>query len=337
MKFSQLALFGLAAADKSWQTKEWQVQNAFFEEQEVILQNPKVRSNKQWHECGEAPKKALNGEAVACSGAYCASVCPMGYRSQANWRVKCQDDNTWSKDGFSPCITCPDMSDEIADLQQTGAQAQNIFVKSLPVTQFFCGRSSDTLTMKGKSYKGKGRRSKKKDVKCMCRAGQNGDPAWIKSCNWEFRGKTWYPHDVNTVSCKDENAAEGNTVVYSCEHKHQGQTNVKLRCKNSLIKVVKATYGKPHPKMCYADQVPGQTSMKCATSMDHTDAVAAACDGKSSCRYHGTNKIAGDPCFGVEKHTEIEYTCEPSKFFTIIAIPTHPRMLQSGDSIFLGR
>ena len=106
------------------------MQNAFFEEQEVILQNPKVRSNKQWHECGEAPKKALNGVAVACSGAYCASVCPMGYRSQANWRVKCQDDNTWSKDGFSPCITCPDMSDEIGDLQPTGAQAQNIFVKS---------------------------------------------------------------------------------------------------------------------------------------------------------------------------------------------------------------
>ena len=175
MKLTQLALFGLATANKTWQSKEWEVQDAFFEEQEIILQNPKVRSTKQWHECGSKPKKALNGQDVTCNGAYCASVCPIGYRSQAHWRVKCQDDNTWSKDSFSPCITCPDMSEEIANVQGSeGVQAQEIFVKNLPVSQFFCGDSSDTLTMKNKSYKGRGRRAKKKDVKCICKHGQNG-------------------------------------------------------------------------------------------------------------------------------------------------------------------
>jgi hypothetical protein len=312
MKLTQIALFGLATANKNWHSKEWEVQDAYFEEQEIVLQNPKVRSTKQWHECGKKPQKAWKGQDVTCSGAYCASVCPIGYRSQGHWRVKCQDDNTWSQDSFSPCITCPDMSDEIAKAKsgKDGAEVQEIFVKNLPVTQFFCGDSSDTLTMRNKSYKGRGKRSKKKDVKCLCKNGQNGDPWWKKSCNWEFSGRTWYPHDVNTVTCKNKNAPKANPVVYSCEKSHQGQTKAKLRCKNSLIKVVKATYGKPHPSMCYADQAAGQTSMECATSMDHTEAVAAACNGQSSCRWHGTNKVSGDPCFGVEKHTEIEYTCE---------------------------
>ena len=319
MKLTQIALFGLATANKTWHSKEWEVQDAFFEDQEIILQNPKIRSTKQWHECGDKPEKAWNGQTVTCNGAYCASVCPIGYRSQGHWRVKCQDDNTWSKDSFSPCITCPDMSDEIADVQGSeGVQAQEIFVKNLPVAQFFCGDSSDTLTMKNKSYKGRGRRAKKKDVKCLCRNGQNGDPAWKKSCNWEFRGNVWYPHDVNTITCKDKNAPKSNSVVYSCEKSHQGQTKAMLRCKNSLIKVVRATYGKPHPSMCYADQVPGQTSMKCATSMDHTEAVAAHCNGKSRCKWHGTNKVSGDPCFGVEKHTEIEYTCVPKYCIKLI-------------------
>ena len=207
MKLTEIALFGLTTANKTWKSKEWEVQDAFFEDQEIILQNPKTRSTKQWHECGDKPKKAWNGQDVACNGAYCASVCPIGYRSQGHWKVKCQEDNTWSKDSFSPCITCPDMSDEIADVEGSeGVQAQEIFVKNLPVAQFFCGDSSDTLIMKNKSYKGRGSRAKKKDVKCFCRKGQNGDPAWKKSCNWEFRGNVWYPHDVNTITCKDKNA-----------------------------------------------------------------------------------------------------------------------------------
>ena len=58
--------------------------------------------------------------------------------------------------------------------------------------------------------------------------------------------------------------------------------------------------------------------MKCATSMDHTEAVSAHCNGKSRCKWHGTNKVSGDPCFGVEKHTEIEYTCEPKYCIKVI-------------------
>ena len=42
----------------------------------------------------------------------------------------------------------------------------------------------------------------KKDVRCQCRNGQNGDPAWKKSCSWSFNDASWSSSDVDTVQCK---------------------------------------------------------------------------------------------------------------------------------------
>ena len=106
------------------------------------------RSNKQWHECGDKPKLPVNGRDVKCSGAICAAVCPIGWRSQGRWKIKCQSDNTWSHSRFSPCVTCPDMSDELSEIADRGVTSQSIFRKNLPVTQFFCGNSSNWLGIK---------------------------------------------------------------------------------------------------------------------------------------------------------------------------------------------
>ena len=112
MKLSVL-VSAAVASEKTWQTKEWQVQDAYFADDEIILQDPKTRSNKQWHDCGNRPPTPLNGRDVRCSGAICAAVCPIGWRSQGRWKIKCLANNKWSHSRFSPCITCPDMSDEI--------------------------------------------------------------------------------------------------------------------------------------------------------------------------------------------------------------------------------
>ena len=45
---------------------------------DLVLEDPKARSNKQWHDCGAKPALAVNGQSVECSGAYCVSVCPQG-------------------------------------------------------------------------------------------------------------------------------------------------------------------------------------------------------------------------------------------------------------------
>ena len=157
------------------------------------------RSNKQWHDCGDKPPLPAGARDVACSGAYCAAVCPIGWRSQGRWRIKCQENNTWAHSKFSPCVTCPDMSDELANIGERNASSQSIFRKNLPVTQFFCGDSSNKLGIKEDWFKKGGR---KRNVKCECKHGQNGDPQWKKSCAWSFRGAPFSPSDVNSVQCK---------------------------------------------------------------------------------------------------------------------------------------
>ena len=160
------------------------------------------RSNKQWHNCGDKPSIPENGVDVKCDGAYCAAVCPIGWRSRGRWRIKCQADNTWSHSKFSPCITCPDMNDELDKMVESeiGAVSQSIINKAnLPVTQFMCGKSTEKLIINGQVFKKGGQ---KRNVKCFCKNGQNGDPAWKKSCSWSFKGAPWYPSDVKSVTCK---------------------------------------------------------------------------------------------------------------------------------------
>ena len=74
-------------------------------------------------------------------------------------------------------------------------------MKNLPVAQFFCGKSSDQLVMGDRLFQKGGQ---KKNVKCLCKNGQNGDPEWKKSCSWDFRGDVWTAEDFETVACKDQ-------------------------------------------------------------------------------------------------------------------------------------
>ena len=148
MKIS-LALLAATATAKG-AMKEWEVQNAYFEEKEIVISH--TRSNKQWHDCGKAPSKAVNGHDVKCVGNTCISVCPIGWRSQGRWKIKCKANNTWSASRFSPCITCPDMSDELKNVGQRGVQFQSILdARNKNVVQFFCSDKTNKLEIKVKN------------------------------------------------------------------------------------------------------------------------------------------------------------------------------------------
>ena len=67
-----------------------------------------------------------------------------------HWKVKCQADNTWSKDEFSPCITCPPMWLEVKNVADRDVTSQKVYRKNLLNYQFFCGDSSNWLGMKVK-------------------------------------------------------------------------------------------------------------------------------------------------------------------------------------------
>ena len=150
MKISLSLLAATATAKGAM--KEWEVQNAYFAEKQIVLSNdPKhmMRTNKQWHACGKAPSTPVNGHGVKCVGNTCIAVCPIGWRSQGRWKIKCQKNNTWSASKFSPCVTCPDLSDELENVGQRGVQFQSIFDKrNYPITKFFCGDNTNWLGMK---------------------------------------------------------------------------------------------------------------------------------------------------------------------------------------------
>jgi len=193
----KLCLSILATATAGSALKEYEVQNAYFADEQLTLSN--TRSNKQWHECGDQPKKPENGQGVMCTGNTCFAVCPIGWRSQGRWKIKCKADNTWSHSKFSPCVTCPDMSDELSETLPRGVQYQEIVNKrNHAITQFFCGDSTLALGIKDEWFKKGGQ---KKNVKCLCKNGQNGDPAWKKSCSWSYKNALWVPSDVNGVTC----------------------------------------------------------------------------------------------------------------------------------------
>ena len=197
------------------------------------------------------------------------------------------------------------------------AQVQNIFVKNLPVSQFFCGDSSDQLVMNGQLFKQGGN---KRSVKCMCRNGQNGNPSWKKSCAWEFQEKPWAAADSAHVMCYDQDAVIQYEPedAYSCEHpadhkRHpQSPQGEPMSCKTGfVIRVKSATYGKPEDStVCIAKTTDHKV---CNGSADHTERARRHCDGEETCVYHGKNQVAGDPCVGVAKHTVLDYMCvQPS-------------------------
>ena len=148
MKFFPLVVLAANISAKGGM-KEWEVQNAYFAEEEIILSNSNMTSNKPWHDCGNMPSKPINGKGVKCVGNTCLAICPIGWRSQGRWRIKCKANNTWSHSKFSPCVTCPDMSNELKEAGQRGVQSQSIVNRrNYPITQFFCGDNTNWLGIK---------------------------------------------------------------------------------------------------------------------------------------------------------------------------------------------
>ena len=76
------ALLSLAAAG-DYMTKEWEVAEAYYNDDPIILEDPddERNRNKQWHDCGDKPATPPNGRDVTCNGKWCATVCKQGKTS----------------------------------------------------------------------------------------------------------------------------------------------------------------------------------------------------------------------------------------------------------------
>ena len=105
MKLSVL-IFTVAWAKKTpslWLKKETDVQQAYFNNEEIILQDPKERARRPWDACGDKPPVPANAVSVECDGQFCAAICPIGWRSEKIWRIACitQGYDKWSKNWWS--------------------------------------------------------------------------------------------------------------------------------------------------------------------------------------------------------------------------------------------
>jgi hypothetical protein len=49
--------------------------------------------------------------------------------------------------------------------------------------------------------------------------------------------------------------------------------------------------------------------LRCSDNFDITDDAREQCNGLDSCNYHGNNAVAGDPCGGISKYTELVWRC----------------------------
>ena len=186
-----LVFISAATSTKSWMTKEWEVITAFENNQDIVLRDPKIRSNLQWHDCGDKPPTPAGARDVRCNGTTCATVCKKGHRSKGSWKSRCKADKTWTRETLSPCITCDPTAAEAVD---SSVAVQSIFRKNLPILQYFCGDRTDTLTFNGRDYKNGGA---KRNVKCLCQvpAGKK----WGKVCKWTFQNNDF--SDFESISC----------------------------------------------------------------------------------------------------------------------------------------
>ena len=193
MKLSLIAFVGHSiGAEKSWFTKEWQVIQAHDAGDEIVLQNPMVRSNVQWHDCGEKPATPLNARDVRCRGTWCTTVCKKGYRSSGAWRSRCQPNGSWTRDTLTDCISCSD-----PPAIEDSVEVQKIHVKNLAVRQFFCGKQSNQFTFANQTMTNYG--GAKKNVKCLCKRASPWK--WDKTCNWYHRNTVFTDADFQAISC----------------------------------------------------------------------------------------------------------------------------------------
>ena len=203
LSFGLLGLF--TATETKWLKTETEIQNAYFNGEPINLRDTNKKSppesiKKNWLDCGDKPALPDHAVAVECVGPFCVAVCPIGWRSQGRWMTRCRNDNNWSHSELSPCVTCPNMSDELATAADTanGVSVQTKFSrKNMPRIELKCENPTHLLLSKN-GFLSKGKR-RERDIECWCR---KNEATKLKSCAWSFDRNPWFPSDMHSVECR---------------------------------------------------------------------------------------------------------------------------------------
>ena len=180
MKVSVFMLSSVMAHSQGPHTRlwkhEWQLQKAYFEKDPKLFGESKQRDHTYTF-CGEPPLLPSSDMVVHCWDQYCGAICPKGWKSENRWKIKCEQvvhggNFEWTHKQFSPCVTCPDMSEDLEQLETKNVEFTE-FKNWWYSYTFHCNESTETdyiLSIKGEIIKkGNIKKGKTKKVNCKCK------------------------------------------------------------------------------------------------------------------------------------------------------------------------
>lgn len=194
---------------------EWQLQKAYFERDPKLFGESKQRDHTYTF-CGEPPLLPSSEMEVHCWDQYCGAICPKGWKSENRWRIKCKynaGEYDWTHKQFSPCITCPDISEDLEKLGTKNVEFTESNTWWGRSYAFQCNDSSETdyiLSIKGEIIKkGNIKKGETKKVNCKCKkrpkeAGgrpNNKKGGRFRTCKWVYKKSPWTTEDTNTINC----------------------------------------------------------------------------------------------------------------------------------------
>ncbi|XP_023248720.1 rhamnose-binding lectin-like [Seriola lalandi dorsalis] len=111
------------------------------------------------------------------------------------------------------------------------------------------------------------------------------------------------------VTCSLVTADVSTERVITCDNGNDVQ---RLSCDTGVIRVTAALYGRADRETCGEGKPPQQLSNTKCSQHGTVDVLRKRCDGKKVCELN-TNVIrTTDPCYGIFKYLETNYTCFPA-------------------------
>ncbi|XP_034552641.1 L-rhamnose-binding lectin SML-like isoform X2 [Notolabrus celidotus] len=114
---------------------------------------------------------------------------------------------------------------------------------------------------------------------------------------------------VLAATCLLMTPVDSSKSVITCDNARDVQ---RLRCDSGVIMVEAALYGRQNTMFCSAGRDPDQLAdTECA--QDGTmDIIKKRCDGKMTCEFDTRIVRTSDPCVGIDKYLQTNYTCVPA-------------------------
>uniref|UniRef100_A0A8D3AAM5 SUEL-type lectin domain-containing protein n=1 Tax=Scophthalmus maximus TaxID=52904 RepID=A0A8D3AAM5_SCOMX len=114
-----------------------------------------------------------------------------------------------------------------------------------------------------------------------------------------------------------------------------GSNVQRLGCDPGVIRVHAALYGRTDSKICSEGRPQAQLANTKCSQNNTVNVIRNRCDGKRACEINTNIVRSSDPCQGIFKYLETNYTCTPASQSHVCAKPTATSTLKDGQVIFV--